>query len=89
MSIRALIYVAQIRALCVGTKYVVGVPYSTCYPYGGGVVVDSNGPDWVAMLDPMPAGKWKAGGQKGMLEARGKGKVERNQGIGEPHKGRE
>ena len=44
---------------CVGTKYVVGVPYSTCYLHDGGVVVDSNGPDWVAMLDPMPAGKWK------------------------------
>ena len=78
---------------CVGTKYAVGVPYSTCYLHDGGVVVDSNGPDWVAMLDRSDAGgemegESGAGGRKRMLEARGKGKVERNQGIGEPRKGR-
>ena len=44
---------------CVGTKYVAGIPYSTCYLYNGGMVVDSNGPDWIATLGPMPAEKWK------------------------------
>ena len=44
---------------CVGTKYVVGVPYSTCYLYNGGIVVDSNSLDWIAMLDSIPAEKWK------------------------------
>lgn len=74
----------------VGTEYVVDVPYSTCYLYNGTVVVDSNGPDWIAMLDPMPAEKWKveAGpeGQKDMLKTRGKGKVGRNQDIEKPRK---
>ena len=66
---------------CVGTKYVVGVPYSTCYLHDGGVVVDSNGPDWVAIGSDAGGemeGESGAGGRKGMLEARGKGKVERN-----------
>lgn len=75
---------------CVGTKYVVGVPYSTRYLYNGGMVVDSNGPDWIAILDPMPAEKWKVKAgperQKDMLKTRGKGKVERNQDIEKPHK---
>lgn len=76
---------------CAGTKYVVGVPYSTCYLYNGGMVVDSNSPDWIAMLDPMPAEKWKVKAgperQKDMLKTRGKGKVERNQDIEKPRKG--
>ena len=43
----------------VGTKYVAGVPYSTCYLCNEGIVVGSNGPVWIAMLSPMPAEKWK------------------------------
>jgi len=69
---------------CVSTKYV-GVPYSTCYLCNGGTVVDSNGPDWIAMLDPMPAEKWKVKAglerQKDKLKTRGKGKVERDQDM--------
>jgi hypothetical protein len=62
---------------CVGTKYVVSVPYFTYYLHDGGVVVDSNGPDWVAMLDPMQAGIWKVkagpGGGKVCWRRGGKG----------------
>ena len=62
-----------------GMKYVVGVPYFTCYLYRGGMVVGSNGPDWVAMLDLMLAEKWKVKvgpkRQKDRLKTRGKGKV--------------
>ena len=73
---------------CVGTKYVAGVPYSTCCLYSGGMVVDSNSLDWIAMLDSMPAEMWKVKAgperQKDRLKTRGKGKVERSQGIEKP-----
>ena len=44
---------------CVGMKYIAGVLYFTCYLYNEGMAVGSNGLDWIAMLGPMPAEKWK------------------------------
>jgi hypothetical protein len=54
-------------------------------------VVDSNGPDWVAMLDPMPAGIWKVkagpGGGKVYWRRGGKGRWREIKVWGSPVRG--